>query len=128
MQLATELIAQRRAGQDRSYRIVSGGLVFEDVLQQFRHVYDLDAVVAKRAGENVMFLLGAAHPGDGVEEQPVPVPRGDSPQLKAWTVDHDRSELANFAVDAMSVAHDSPRSRRSPGAMPPVREYHQFVA
>ena len=112
MKLTTELIAQRRVGQDRSYRIVSGGLVFEDVLQQLGHVHDLSAVVAKRAGEDVMFLLGAAYPGDGVEEQPVPVPRGDSAQLKAGPVDHDRSELANFTVDAMSVAHDSPRSRR----------------
>ena len=115
-ELTPEVIAQGGVGQDRSYRFSPGGLIFEGFLEQFGHVQDLDPVIAQRVREDVMLLLGTAHPGQRVKDQQIPVPRRDSAQLKARPVNQYRSEPANFAIDSVRMAHDfpprSPASRR----------------
>ncbi len=46
-----------------------------------------------------MFLLGAFHPGDGVEEQLIVVTRGEPAQFVAGPVQQYRAQVADFAGD-----------------------------
>jgi len=62
-------------------------------------------VIAEHAGQDVVFLLGPADPGQRVEQQPARAARGHPSQLGAWTVDKNGSEPADLTIGAVHMAH-----------------------
>jgi hypothetical protein len=55
--------------------VLAGALALQRLGEQVDEVEDLDVPAAQRLGERVVLLLGAADPGDPVEQQLVVVAR-----------------------------------------------------
>ena len=70
----------------------------EGLDEQVREQQHLHTRVAQEVGEGVVLELGALHPGDAVEEQPVGVARGQALELRTGTVQHDAAQSSDLAV------------------------------
>ena len=121
-----EIVAEPAVIQGRADRGLAGGRVLERVLQQFRDVEHLDAVVAEDLRERVVLLLGAGHPGQPVEQDAAAAAGRDAFQLGARTVDEYGAQPAGLTVRAMGVTQILPAVLRAPARITPRREYHHF--
>ena len=104
-----EIVAEPAVIKGRADRGLAGRRVLERILQQFRDVEHLDAVVAEDLRERVVLLLGAGHPGQPVEQDAAAAAGRDTFQLGARTVNENGAQPAGLTVRAMGVTHDSPR-------------------
>ncbi len=100
-EVAPQGVAEVEAAERAGDRVVARELALEGLGEQLGEVEDLDPAVAQRLGEGVVLLLRPAHPGDAVEQQPVVVARGQSLELVAGAVEHDRGQPADFTVSAV---------------------------
>ena len=64
-ELAAQLVAEPGIGDGQADGLRPGRLVFQTVLQQLGQVEHLDALLAKRLAEGIVFLPRPAHPGQG---------------------------------------------------------------
>jgi hypothetical protein len=67
--------------------------------QQLAQVENLYSAISQGVGETVVLLLGAVDPGQAVEQQGIVIAWRQPPQLVAGTVQHDRTQPANFRLD-----------------------------
>ena len=89
----------------RSLRIRSqthsrAAAIGERLGEELLGVEHLDAALAHRLGEDVVFLLGPTHPDDVVEEQFVDVRRCQPGVLQTRSMDHDLAQPADLGMDS----------------------------
>ena len=119
-EVLSQMRAQSPAVHGRGDALHAGRSTGQCLGQQLGQQQYFNSAGTQQCGEGVVLLLRPGHPGQPVEEQRVVVAGGEPLQLGAGPVQDDRTQRADFGVNAktglghsLTVAPEVPPTRRT---------------